>query len=205
MKKLTVLHNIASRCAFLQSFGTHHDNIEQGLAIFLQTKPNYFLIESNIIYNDEDINDGRATLDQERSDTLFVPVILKDNFYYMCPGEENSLIYRVHHPTDIFFTSKGHNLLQCLIGRVYTSKHFCYVGEISIVLPKESKPVTNWDKNSDYDISLCVPYPVVSTNTVPDITWCSVQTVPLNDTQYIKDVLVNYNSESESEISEAGE
>ena len=84
------------------------------------------------------------------------------------------------------------------------SKHWCYLGEINIVMPKESKPVTNWDKKSDFDIGICVPYPVVSTNTIPESSWCSVQTVRLNDLEYVKDVLVNYNN-SDSELDELDE
>ena len=80
-------------------------------------------------------------------------------------------------------------------------KHWCYVREINIVLPKESKPVTNWDKKSDFDISVCVPYPVVSTNTVPASSWCSVQPIRLDDGKYIKDVVINYSSESDADIS----
>ena len=201
LKKLSVTTTFTDgRYTFHRPFT--HDSAD-GLAIFLEQKPNYFLIESEILFWVEDCGeDGK--LDQ-RVDRLLVPVVLKDNFYYICPGQENSLVYRIHHPTDIFFTSKGHHGLRALIGKAFVSKHWCVVGEIKIVLPKQSKPVTNWDKKSDFDIGICVPYPVVSTNTVPDIAWCSVQTVRLNDTQYIKDVVVNYNSESESEMSEAGE
>jgi len=127
---------------------------------------------------------------------------LKDNFYYICPGEENSLIYRVHHPTNIFFTSKGHDVLKSLIGKAFTTKYWCYAGEIHIVMPKQSEPVTNWDNKSDFDIGICVPYPVVSTNTVPDSSWCSVQSISLNDGQYIKDVVVNYETTSDDEVGE---
>ena len=190
LKKLSATTNeIDGRYQFYQPFP--HDSVD-GLAIFLEQKPNYFLIESKIHSIVEECGeDGRAELDQ-RIDKLLVPVILKDNFYYICPGEENSLIYRIHHPTSIFFTSKGHHVLKSLIGKEFMAKYWCSVGEIQIVMPKQSKPVTNWDKRSDFEISICVPYPVVSTNTMPDSTWCSVQSVRLNDRQYVKDVVVNY-------------
>ena len=84
-------------------------------------------------------------------------------------------------------------------------KHWCYVREINIVLPKESKPVTNWDKKGDFDISVCVPYPVVSTNTVPESSWCSVQPIRLDDGKYIKDVVVNYREEEDIFLDESEE
>ena len=204
MKKLSVTTSLADgRCTFHRPFTKH--NIDEGLAIFLQTKPNYFLIESKIYFNiEESDGDGRVILVQ-RSQKLFVPVIFKDNFYYICPGQEESLIYRIHHPTDIFFTSKGHHGLRALIGRAFTSKHWCYVGDLKIVLPKESKPVTNWDMKSDFDIGVCVPYPIVSTNTVPESSWCSVQPVRLDDRQYIKDVVVNYREEEDIFLDESEE
>jgi len=200
LKKLSAITTqTAGRYNFHRPFP--HDS-EDGLALFVELKPNYFLIESEILSFVEDCGgDGKAKLDQ-RIDRLLVPVILKDNFYYICPGEENSLIYRVHHPTDIFFTSKGHDVLKSLIGKAFTTKYWCYAGEIHIVLPKQSKPVTNWDNKSDFDIGICVPYPVVSTNTVPDSSWCSVQSVRLNDNQYIKDVVVNYETPSDNEVGE---
>ncbi len=191
LKKLSATTETAGRCKFHRPFP--HDS-EYGLALFVELKPNYFLIESEIhilSFVEDCGGDGRAKLDQ-RIHRLLVPVILKDNFYYICPGEENSLIYRVHHPTNIFFTSEGHDVLKSLIGKAFTPYHWCYAGEIKIVLPKQSKPVTNWDNKSNYDIGVCVPYPVVSTNTVPDSSWCSVQSVCLNDSQYIKDVVDNY-------------
>lgn len=82
----------------------------------------------------------------------------------------------------------------------HQSYSWCYAGEINIALPKQSRPVTNWDKKNDYDIGICVPYPVVSTNKVPDDSWCSVQLVRLNDSQYIKDVVINYEDEDFEEL-----
>ena len=199
LKKLSVTTQTAGRYNFHRPFS--HDS-EDGLALFVELKPNYFLIESEILYFVEYCGgDGRAKLDQ-RIHRLLVPVILKDNFYYICPGEENSLIYRVHNPTKMFFTSNGHDVLKSLIAKAFTKAHWCYAGKIHIVMPKQSKPVTNWDNKSNYDIGVCVPYPVVSTNTVPDNCWCSVQSVCLNDSQYIKDVVVNYEKPSYYELGE---
>eukprot|EP00574_Skeletonema_japonicum_P012702 CAMPEP_0201731092 /NCGR_PEP_ID=MMETSP0593-20130828/24546_1 /ASSEMBLY_ACC=CAM_ASM_000672 /TAXON_ID=267983 /ORGANISM="Skeletonema japonicum, Strain CCMP2506" /LENGTH=231 /DNA_ID=CAMNT_0048223797 /DNA_START=199 /DNA_END=894 /DNA_ORIENTATION=+ len=200
LKKLSASTTVTDGIMHFHRHFAHND--VDGLAIFLEQRPNYFLIESEIISLAERYgDDGKAKLDQ-CTETLLVPVILKENYYYICPSQENALIYRVHHPTDIFFTSKGHDVLKCLITKAFTthkSFSWCYAGEISIVLPKQSKPVTNWDKKTDYDIGICVPYPIVSTNKVLDDSWCSVQLVHLNDSKYIKEVIINYEESTDNE------
>jgi len=174
-------------------------NGSNGLDDFLQQRPNYFLIESRILtlVVDSVSGDGKKTFDEE-VETVWIPVILKDKFYYICPARENTLIYRVHYPASVFFTSRGHDVLRYMIMEAYQ----CLSVEINIILPAHSEPVANWDKSTDFDIDVCVPYPVVSTNKVPDNTLCAVQKVCLNDSTYIKDVVVNYETSSDDEVIE---
>lgn len=176
-----------------------HPNASNGLDDFLQQRPNYFLIESRILslVVDSVSGDGKATFDEEVR-TVWIPVILKDRFYYICPARENTLIYRVHYPASVFFTSRGHDVLRYMIMEAYQ----CVSVEINIILPAHSEPVANWDKNTDFDIDVCVPYPVVSTNEVPDNSLCAVQKVCLNDGTYIKDVVVNYETSPDDEVEE---
>ena len=197
VKNLTVTTEAHGRLKFHRSFS----HGAEGLTVFEELKPNYFLIESKILFQVEHCNgDGRVEVDQTIQ-TLLVPVIFKDNYYYICPGQENSYVYRIHHPKNLFFTSDGHEFLKSLLGKPFQENNWCYVTDIKIVMPKQSKPVTNWDQKTDYDIGLCVPYPVVSTNKVPDDNRCSVQLVRLNDNHYIKDIVLDYGESANDDVS----
>ena len=73
VKNLTVTTEAHGRLKFHRSFS----HGAEGLTVFEELKPNYFLIESKILFLVEYGNgDGRVEVDQ-RTDALSVPVILK--------------------------------------------------------------------------------------------------------------------------------
>lgn len=156
----------------------------RGIAIFNDRKPPFFFIESRLVIesqsNDIDGN-MNATYSSEEH---FVAVIHKNDKYYICPGEENSLIYRVDCPEKVFFTQEGHGILALILRRSFENN--CAVHNMCLLVPKRSmcqtiNEVGNWDRTSVYEIEVHLPFPVVETSTIPAHNHSSVQIIRLDD------------------------
>jgi len=118
------------------------------------------------------------------SEEHFVAVIHKNDKYYICPGEENSLIYRVDCPEKVFFTQEGHGILNIILRRTFENN--CAVHDMRLLVPKQSmcqtiNEVANWDRTSMYEIKVHLPFPVVETSTIPEHNHSSVQIIRLDD------------------------
>ena len=164
------------------------DSSDQG-AIFEERKPSFFFIKSTLmIESQEDKLDGRRVASWSEVEH-FVPVIYKSNHYYICPGGEKALIYRVLHPKKLFFTEKGQRIIAALLVKSFSPSY--HVSGIRLILPKhfaQINEVSNWDGISVYEIKVQIPFPVVTTHIVPDQCHSSVQVVALDYGNNIIDV-----------------
>jgi hypothetical protein len=95
----------------------------------------------------------------------------------------------VLHPKKLFFTEKGQRIIAALLVKSFSPSY--HVSGIRLILPKrfaQINEVSNWDGISVYEIKVQIPFPVVTTNIVPDQCHSSVQVVALDDGNNIMDV-----------------
>jgi hypothetical protein len=130
---------------------------------------------------------------------IVFPVILKGGHYYIIVGEEGTPVYRVHNPQELFFTSKGTQVLRLFLSRNYCGKS----KNFQLHLNREGKqeaycipelidgiqcPSERYNKCNSAIIEKQLTVPLVDTPVVPPHQKLSVQIINLNDTENIVDI-----------------
>jgi len=159
-----------------------------------ETRPRFFFVESRLVIQSNRGGHGEKSSKFFSFEDHYVAIIYKDNHYYICPGEENSLIYRVGCPQRMFLTEEGHGILSILLGNSLGTNFGFF--RFRLLIPKQHMNcgfvnICDWDHTSKCEIEIHVPFPVLSSATVSKDCHSSVQVVTLNDDiDFVVDVLV---------------
>ena len=126
------------------------------------------------------------------------PVILKRDQYYIIMGEENTPVYRVMNPKELFFTPKGKHVLRYILSQnLGEGSHLGFYehGDGTVdtyCVPKFADDVDivsdRWDGCPNALIEELMMFPVVEQPIVPPFCKGSVQIVNLNDKINILDI-----------------
>ena len=82
---------------------------------FRSLAPEYFFISCQLLWKDF-YGDGSV-----RRKPLIIPVFRKDQSYYLCSGERDSLVFKVLDPIALFFSHEGHLSLEISLSSAYHS------------------------------------------------------------------------------------
>lgn len=167
--------------------------VESEYETFMNMSPKIFFINCQVFM---DIGqDGRSG----SCANIVFPVILKRGHYYIIVGEESTPVYRVRNPRELFFSSKGTQVLRYLLSRNYCGKG----KHIQLHLNKEGKqqaycipnfiegnqcPTERYTECNNATIEKQLMFPLVDAPTVPPHCKLSVQIINLNDTENIVDI-----------------
>ncbi len=165
-----------------------------------EPKPRFFFIESRLAKSRYKRYKGKVGNSVDHSfDEHYVAVVYKDEYYYICPGEENSLIYRVGCPNRIFLTEDGHAVLSVILKQSLGSD--VALNRFRLLIPKLGitnsnstiDGVGNWDRTSKYEIEFHMPFPVsLASAAVNYGCHSSVQVVTLKDDEdFIRDIVID--------------
>lgn len=167
---------------------------------FMRLRPKFFFITCDVVLK---CNENFPELDVghfSRRSQFIVPVILKDGYYYVIDGRENTPVYRIHDPRQFFFSDEGRDaLLQLLAKGLVKSyalssmhspdgRHSLYCIPNLNTCEGDGWPSELWSNLEEEEIRAILPFQLVHEPVVGLNQKYSVQVVKLNDTENIVDV-----------------
>lgn len=182
-------------CLFMGGF---ESEVEQ----FKTLSPRFFFITCDILKLNDGFPQGDMGCVGIRTQ-LVVPVVLRGGYYYVIVGKGNTPVYRIHHPTQFFFSPKGKDFLtqmlvrshceskDCVLSPIFTpeGKHAFYCLPINLNTSCNGWPSELWDDLDEDVLNAMLPFEVVHEPVVSSNQKYSVQVLKLNDTTNIVDVM----------------
>lgn len=174
------------------------DGVESEARSFQAMKPSYFFICPILKFYEA----GSGVFDCE----ILIPVILKDNQYYIIPSEEKAKVYRVIDPVRTFFSEKGHEIIKIILGtpfvgcggRVTFDKNVRGKSHRVFCIPDAPHrgPANVWDFANLTEVDAMVPYPTGYTSSIPEGSKFAVQVIRLSESdQNIVDIVLDDSDE----------
>lgn len=177
--------------------------------LFRNEPPRFFFIESRLAIQSKNKDyEGQMNYNYSFEDH-YVAVVYKDEYYYICPGEENSLVYRVGCPEKIFLTEDGHRILSIIL-RDSLGTDFGLT-KFRLLVPKQHinrniSKNNGWDRKSTSLIKFQMPYPVLASASISHDCHSSVQVVKMiDDKDFIVNILVGGEKDDDSSDDYSGD